>query len=179
MRGSSLNTAFQTLYGVRELGLAQRFDSPGTDETWVFIYGGSSGVGQFAIQLAKLSGYKVVSVASPRNHELLRNLGADAVFDVCVSPDDVPILGLMLVPCLQYRDPDMVKKIKDAAGNKISHVLDAISGPDTQIASVKVLAEGKPGKVVTVLPHADGVQAVRKDVQVTSPYTLLPHHLFD
>ena len=83
---ASLNTAFQALYGARELGLTQRFDSApakGSDETWVFIYGGSSGVGQFAIQLAKLSGYKVVTVASPRNHEFLKTLGADAVFDVC------------------------------------------------------------------------------------------------
>ena len=82
----SFNTAFQGLYGVRELGLTQHFDSPppkGAEETWVFIYGGSSGVGQFGIQLAKLSGYKVVTVASPRNHDLLRALGADAVFDVC------------------------------------------------------------------------------------------------
>ena len=84
---TSLNTAFQALYGAKELELAQRFDSTpakGADETWVFIYGGSSGVGQFGIQLAKLSGYKVVTVASPRNHQFLRDLGVDAVFDVCI-----------------------------------------------------------------------------------------------
>jgi len=148
--GSPLNTAFQALYGVKELGLTQRLDSApvkGADETWVFIYGGSSGVGQFGIQLAKLSGYKVVTVASPRNHEFLRGLGADAIFD--------------------YRDPDMVQKVKDVAGNKISYVLDTVAGNETQFASVKVLAEDKPGKVVIVLPHAEGIQDVRKDVQVT------------
>ena len=83
----SLNTAFQALYGAKEFGFPKRFDSPpakGTDETWIFIYGGSSGVGQFGIQLAKLSGYKVVTVASPRNHEFVRGLGADEVFDVCI-----------------------------------------------------------------------------------------------
>ena len=81
---TSLNTAFQALYGTKELGLTQHFDSaPPAEDTWVFIYGGSSGVGQFGIQLAKLSGYKVVTVASPRNHEFLKGLGADAVFDVC------------------------------------------------------------------------------------------------
>lgn len=83
---TSLNTAFQALYGTNELGLTQYFDSAPPKEaenTWVFVYGGSSGVGQFGIQLAKLSGYKVVTVASPRNHELLKGLGADAVFDVC------------------------------------------------------------------------------------------------
>ena len=74
------------MYGVNGLGLTKRFDPEavkGTENTWVFVYGGSSGVGQFAIQLAKLSGYKIVTVASPRNHELLKGLGVDAVFDVC------------------------------------------------------------------------------------------------
>lgn len=82
---TSLNAAFMGLYEPNQLGLTQHFDSPppkGTSETWVFVYGGSTGVGQFAIQLAKLSGYKVVTVASPRNHKFLKDLGADAVFDV-------------------------------------------------------------------------------------------------
>ena len=103
-----LTTAFQALFGVHELGLTQGFDSgssQGTEETWVFIYGGSTGVGQFAIQLAKLSGYKVVSVASPRNHELLRRLGADAAFDVCIPPDAVSIPWLMGVLGLAVQGP--------------------------------------------------------------------------
>lgn len=148
--GSPLNTAFQALYGDKELGLTQHFDSAppkGTEKTWIFIYGGSTGVGQFGIQLAKLSGYKVVTVASPRNHEFLKGLGADAVFD--------------------YRDHDVIKKIKDATGNSISHVFDTVAGNDTQLTAVKVLAEDKPGKVVAVLPLVEGIQDVRKDVQVT------------
>ena len=48
----------------------------------LFVYGGSSSVGQYAIQLAKLSGYQVVSTASQRNHELVKSFGADLVFDV-------------------------------------------------------------------------------------------------
>ena len=90
------------------MGLTQGFDSgssQGTEETWVFIYGGSTGVGQFAIQLAKLSGYKVVSVASPRNHELLRRLGADAAFDVCIPLDGVSIPWLMGVLGLAVQGP--------------------------------------------------------------------------
>jgi len=50
--------------------------------TQLFIYGGSSSVGQYAIQLAKLSGYKVITTASKRNHELVKSLGADLAFDV-------------------------------------------------------------------------------------------------
>jgi NADPH:quinone reductase-like Zn-dependent oxidoreductase len=40
----------------------------------------------------------VVSTASPKNFDLVKSLGADAVFD--------------------YRDSDVVKKIKDWAGDK-------------------------------------------------------------
>jgi NADPH:quinone reductase-like Zn-dependent oxidoreductase len=77
-----LNTAFQALFGSRALKLVQTFDSAPRGETWIFIYGGSTSVGLYAIQLAKISGYKIVTVASPRNHELLKNYGADVVFDV-------------------------------------------------------------------------------------------------
>ena len=75
-------------------------------------------------------------------------------------------------PCLssQYKDPDVIQKVKDAAGNKISHVLDTVS-KDTQFTSVKILAEDRPGKVVVVLPQAEGIQDVRKDVQITSSST--------
>ena len=62
----------------------------------------------------------------------------------------------------------MIKKVKGAAGNKIYHVLDTVAVGDTQFTSVKVLAEDKPGKVVTLLPLSEGVQDVRKDSQVTS-----------
>jgi hypothetical protein len=40
----------------------------------------------------------VVTTASPKNHDLVKSFGADAVFD--------------------YRDPDVVQKIKDWAGDK-------------------------------------------------------------
>ena len=62
----------------------------------------------------------------------------------------------------------MVQKVKDAAGNKISHVLDTVASKDTQFASIKVLAEDKPGRVLIVLPHSEGIQDVRKDVHVAS-----------
>jgi|SRR5882762_2886153 NADPH:quinone reductase-like Zn-dependent oxidoreductase len=45
----------------------------------VFINGGSSSVGAFAIQIAKAKGCKVVASASGGNEELVRGLGADDV----------------------------------------------------------------------------------------------------
>jgi NADPH:quinone reductase-like Zn-dependent oxidoreductase len=47
----------------------------------VLVHGGAGGVGQFAVQLAHLAGARVIATASPPNHELLRNLGADEVLD--------------------------------------------------------------------------------------------------
>ena len=74
----------------------------------------------------------------------------------------------------------MAKKVKDAAGNNISHVFDTVAGNDTQLTAVNVLAEGKPGKVVAVLPLAEGIKDVRKDVQVTSPFSTYSQiHLLD
>ena len=49
------------------------------------VYSGSTAVGHYAVQLAHLSGYKVVATASPKNHGTLESLGADVVFDVRTS----------------------------------------------------------------------------------------------
>lgn len=47
----------------------------------VLIWGGASSVGTFAIQSAKAMGYIVYTTASSRNHEYMKELGADVVFD--------------------------------------------------------------------------------------------------
>ena len=39
-------------------------------------------VGMFAVQLVHAAGYKIVATCSPRNFELVKSFGADAVFDV-------------------------------------------------------------------------------------------------
>ncbi|GKT51086.1 dehydrogenase azaJ [Colletotrichum spaethianum] len=47
----------------------------------VLIWGGASSLGCSAIQLAVASGYEVITVASPKNFDLLKKLGAAQVFD--------------------------------------------------------------------------------------------------
>jgi NADPH:quinone reductase-like Zn-dependent oxidoreductase len=49
------------------------------DGDTVLIHGSAGGVGQMAVQLARLRGARVIGTASPRNHDLLRDLGAEAV----------------------------------------------------------------------------------------------------
>lgn len=45
----------------------------------VLVHGGAGGVGQMAVQIASLGGARVLATASPRNHDLLRELGAEPV----------------------------------------------------------------------------------------------------
>jgi NADPH:quinone reductase-like Zn-dependent oxidoreductase len=57
------------------------------------VWAGSTGVGMYAIKLASLLGYRVVTTASPHNFELVKSLGASAVFD--------------------YKDPNVSTKIQE------------------------------------------------------------------
>jgi NADPH:quinone reductase-like Zn-dependent oxidoreductase len=47
----------------------------------ILIWGGASSVGATAIQLAAASGATIITTASPANHDLVKSLGADFVFD--------------------------------------------------------------------------------------------------
>ena len=60
-------------------------NAPSSDATptgqALLVWGGSTSVGVNAIQLAVAAGYDVIATASPRNFDLLKRLGALAVFD--------------------------------------------------------------------------------------------------
>ncbi|KAI0313386.1 chaperonin 10-like protein [Amylostereum chailletii] len=145
-------TAVQTLY--LRLRLAPPSAPIATPRT-LLIWGGATAVGHHAVQLAKLSGYKVLTTASPANHAALRALGADAVFD--------------------YRDPEVVQKIKDAAGTEgVFAALDtAAEAGSTDLTIDAIGAQGGP--VIVLLPPSDASKARRADVSVeyTLAYTLL------
>ncbi|PVH79431.1 GroES-like protein [Cadophora sp. DSE1049] len=86
----------------------------------IVILGGASSVGQYAVQLARLSGFeKVVTNSGTENIEMVKKLGADVVLDRKVSG---------------------VKEFADVIGEtEVAFVFDAISSPATQRLGVEIL----------------------------------------
>ncbi|KAK6845957.1 zinc-binding oxidoreductase ToxD [Apiospora arundinis] len=86
--GVAFSTVFQTMYHLMKLPVPSLEKQPQQDDPAksakkriILIAGGSTNTGMIAIQFAKLSGLTVLTTCSPHNFALLKNLGADAVFD--------------------------------------------------------------------------------------------------
>lgn len=92
-------------------------------------------MGQFAIQLAKLTGLNVATTASPKNWDLLRGYGADVVVD--------------------YKDPNVVEKLKEQTNDSIQYGLDCVTeGDSTKTAQLAFRPQG--GDLVTTLFDLEG-----------------------
>ncbi|PLB52344.1 putative zinc-binding oxidoreductase ToxD [Aspergillus steynii IBT 23096] len=102
--GVGVTTVGQGLYQSLKLAWPTQ---PTTQKEPVLIYGGSSATGTLAIQFAKLSGYEVLTTCSPHNFDLVKSLGADAVFD--------------------YKDPNAAAEIRNYTNNGLKYVFDTIS----------------------------------------------------
>jgi NADPH:quinone reductase-like Zn-dependent oxidoreductase len=107
--------------------------APKRGDDAVLIWGGSSSVGQFAIQILRYYGYKnIMGTASRKHHDRLLDLGATSVFD--------------------YNDADVVSSISQASGQKrISLVLDCIGSQDGSITPISRIVKSG-AKVAILLP---------------------------
>jgi NADPH:quinone reductase-like Zn-dependent oxidoreductase len=59
-----------------------------TEGQRVLVQGAAGGVGHFAVQLGRSRGAYVIGTASTRNHEMVRELGADEVIDHDAQPEE-------------------------------------------------------------------------------------------
>ena len=103
---------------------ALRDDARLRDGQRVLLNGAGGGIGTFAIQIARTTGARVTAVASARNQELLRELGADE--------------------CLDYAREDFARR--EAAFDAILDLVPNRSFPECR----RALAPG--GTYVTTLP---------------------------
>ncbi|PIL32961.1 hypothetical protein GSI_05079 [Ganoderma sinense ZZ0214-1] len=123
----------------------------------ILILGGTSTVGQHAIQAARLNKFApIITTASPHNAARLTALGATHVLDRALSPSA------------------LAAAIAEAAGGApIELVYDAISEPDTQAAGYAALAPG--GTLLMTLPPAvpaESLTAEKKIVMVFGSFYL-------
>ncbi|MCJ1281879.1 hypothetical protein MMC26_001202 [Xylographa opegraphella] len=115
--GVGISTVGQALYQSLQLPLPS---NPSKEALPLLIYGGSTATGTLAIQFAKLSGMTVIATASPHNHALVKELGADAVFD--------------------YNDPSCAEKIKEYTKDKLYYAFDTIASERTGAICVASMA---------------------------------------
>ena len=81
------------------------------------------------------------------------------------------------MPILQYKDPDVVSKIKAVTNDSLHHALDTISTETTEILSVNALGPGS-GKVIVILAPHEAASKLRSDVAVQST-SLSPSRVSD
>ena len=76
-----LGTASCGLFEKDQLALQYPSVPPKPTDKALLIWGGSSSVGCNGVQLAVAAGYEVITIASPKNFDLLKELGASHVCD--------------------------------------------------------------------------------------------------
>lgn len=129
-------TACQMLYESQEFPSPY---NPGPSKD-VLVWAGTTAVVQYAIQLAALSGCRVLTTCSAKNFEFVKSLGAAKAFS--------------------YSDPETPRKIKEETGNNLKHVIDCICEKDTpKLIAESVSDEG--GVVSIILPY----EPQRKDIR--------------
>lgn len=127
--GIAITTIGQGLY--QQLGLALPTSPTADKKTPILIYGGSTAMGITGIQFAALSGYTVITTASPHNHEYLRSLGATHVLD--------------------YHSPTAPAEIRALTGNALGLAWDCQSDRDSAAFCARSLSEEKGGRYAALL----------------------------
>ncbi len=154
-------TAWQALFDQAKIGPGQR----------VLIHAAAGGVGTFAVQLAKWKGAHVIGTASARNHDFLRDLGADELIDYTTTRfedvvHDVDMVFDTMAGEVQKRSWKTLKP-----GGVLVSILGQPSAEDAQQHGVR-------GMMVFVRPNAEQLTRIAEliDARKLNPIveTVLP-----
>ncbi|EHA52854.1 hypothetical protein MGG_05132 [Pyricularia oryzae 70-15] len=135
--GVGVTTVGQGLYQALRLPLPNDAEAVAAHAgTPILIYGGSTATGVLGIQYAKLSGLRVLATASPRNHEYLKSIGADEVYD--------------------HSSPTWVDEVRKSTGGRLRLCWDCIARDGSPQACARALDQDEPGAVYrNLLPVED------------------------
>ncbi|KAG8732922.1 hypothetical protein FRC11_010061 [Ceratobasidium sp. 423] len=153
--------ALAALVGLfQKTGIDVPVNGPTAKGKGILILGGSSSVGQFGIQLARIAGFSpIVTTASAQHTDFLKSLGATHVFD---------------------RNVD-AKTIQSAFPTPVSLILDAISAAPTQSLAFDVLTTPSPAPgahLAIVLPLNEAIKEKNADNKVTVNQVYGSSHTF-
>lgn len=112
----------------------------------VVVSSAAGGTGTFATQLARNAGARVVALASPDNHEWLRDLG--------VIPVD-------------YHGDDLIERIREAAGRAIDALIDNHGGGYVQLGLDLGVTPSRIATIADFSAGAKGAQVVSHSVAAT------------
>ncbi|KDQ12688.1 hypothetical protein BOTBODRAFT_146503 [Botryobasidium botryosum FD-172 SS1] len=140
-------TAFVGLFHSTGMRIAPPFSGPTVtaEDSTILIIGGSSVVGFFAIQLARMAGFKrILTTVAPKHNDTVKVVGATHVFDRAAA--------------------DLEDQIGAVTGGDLVYVYDAISSQDTQNLGWRLLSDTKPG-ILAVVHDAAQTEASPKKPQ--------------
>ncbi|KAI3396957.1 hypothetical protein diail_11357 [Diaporthe ilicicola] len=120
-------------------------EHPTSDPKFVLVYGGSTSSGTFAIQLLKLSGYRVITTCSPTNFKLAEEYGAEKAFD--------------------YHSSTCGQEIRAYTKNTLEYVLDVITEARTIRHCYAAIGRGGGQYVGFELMPDDLMATMRKTVK--------------
>jgi NADPH2:quinone reductase len=111
----------------------------------VLITAAAGGVGSVAVQIAAAVGARPLGVASPRNHDYLRGLGASEVFD--------------------YHAADWAQQVLAAVPGGVDLLFDAAGG-QTKDQAVAAVRDG--GRVISLIPPFGPLAQLERGITVES-----------
>merc|ERR1711991_769867 len=120
----------------------------GGQQGFFLVWGGSTAVGQFVIQLAAQAGFDVVCTASAKHHDKLKALGA--------------------AHCVDYHDDDVADQIKAIVGDGLMFAYDTVSSETAAICGSVLSTAG--GAKLTFIAGGPAEGSVPDTVEVISTF---------
>ena len=128
--GVALLTACLGVFDALSISLVDPSALPGPRNEWVLVFGGAGSVGQFAVQLFKVCGFKVVATCSQKSFDVSDFLNSRFMLMHkyrLTLPQLVKSLGADELIEYKLSDKDIIEKIKSVTGGQLNYAYDCVS----------------------------------------------------